>query len=155
MVSTSSCCVVTNEMVLCLGDLHAINHDEINRVLWFVFNEFIIICFIISQSCIMYQSCTINQCCTIFQSCTVFQSCTIVQSSNIIVFTSSNNIQFISFTKLHIQLNGASLQDNSLLRYTLYTSSVQDLHLPPRFLLQRQSYAFYQGNTLELSISSD
>ena len=50
-------------------------------------------------------------------------------------------------------LNGASLQDNSLLRYTLYTSSVQDLHLPLRFLIQRQSYAFIQGYTLELSIS--
>ena len=41
------------------------------------------------------------------------------------------------------------LQDNSLLRYTLYTSSVQDLYLPQRFLLQRQSYAFCQGWCLE------
>ena len=52
-------------------------------------------------------------------------------------------------------LNGASLQDNSLLRYTLYTSSAQDLHHPLRFLLQRQSYASYQGNTLERSMSYD
>ena len=50
---------------------------------------------------------------------------------------------------LYKQLNGASLQDNSQLRYTLYTSSVQDLYLPPRFLLQRQSYAFCQGWCLE------
>ena len=28
MVSTSCCCVVTSEMVLCLGNLCAINHDE-------------------------------------------------------------------------------------------------------------------------------
>ena len=67
----------------------------------------------------------------------------------------SNNIYFIvSQVSLNF-LNGASLQDNSLLRYTLYTSSVQDLHHPLRFLLQRQSYAFYQGNTLELSICYD
>ena len=46
---------------------------------------------------------------------------------------------------LHKQFNGASLQDNSQLRYTLYTSSVQDLYLPLRSLLQRQSYAFCQG----------
>ena len=37
----------------------------------------------------------------------------------------------------------------------LYTSSVQDLHLPPRLLLQRQSYAYCQGYTLELSINYD
>ena len=29
------------------------------------------------------------------------------------------------------------------LRYTLYTSSVTDLHLPLRFPLQGQSYTFY------------
>ena len=40
--------------------------------------------------------------------------------------------------------NGVSLQDNSLLRYTLYTSSVQDMHLPLRFLLQRQSHASFK-----------
>ena len=44
----------------------------------------VITCFIIVQSC------------TVFQSCTVIQCYTIVQSSNIIKFTSSNNIQFIS-----------------------------------------------------------
>ena len=67
----------------------------------------------------------------------------------------SNNIQFIVLQVSLNYLNGASLQDNSLLRYTLYTSSVQDFHLPLRFLLQRQSHTFYQGNTLELSISYD
>ena len=67
----------------------------------------------------------------------------------------SNNIQFMVSQISLNYLNGASLQDNSLLIYTLYTSSVQDLHHPLRFLLQRQSYAFYQGNTLELSISYD
>ena len=71
-------------------------------------------------------------------------------------FTLHNNtlcsqVQYIvyRFTCSHKQVNGASLQDNSLLRYTLYTSSVQDLYLPPRFLLQRQSYAFCQGLCLE------
>ena len=67
----------------------------------------------------------------------------------------SNNIKFIVSQVSLNYLNTASLQDNSLLRYTLYTSSVQDLHHPLRFLLQRQPYAFYQGNTLELSISYD
>ena len=51
--------------------------------------------------------------------------------------------------KFSLTIDGASLQDNSLLRYTLYTSSVQDLYLPPRFLLQRQSYAYCQGLDLE------
>ena len=59
------------------------------------------------------------------------------------------------FTSSHNQINGASLQDNSQLRYTLYTSSVQDLYLPPRFLLQRQSHAYCQGYTLEPSINYD
>ena len=67
----------------------------------------------------------------------------------------SNNIQIIVTHVSLNYLNGASLQDNSLLRYTLYTSSVQDLHHPPRFLLQRQSYASFQGKTLELSINYD
>ena len=71
----------------------------------------------------------------------------IVQKSTITCFTVSQ--------VLLKHLNGASIQDNSLLRYTLYTPSVQDLHLPLRFLLQRQSYAFIQGYTLELSISYD
>ena len=30
----------------------------------------------------------------------------------------------------------------------LYTSSVQDIYLSPRFLLHRQSYALYQGFSL-------
>ena len=34
MVSTSSSCVVTNEMVLCLGNLHAINHHERTESYW-------------------------------------------------------------------------------------------------------------------------
>ena len=34
VVSTSSCCVVTNEMVLCLGNLHTINHDERTESYW-------------------------------------------------------------------------------------------------------------------------
>ena len=38
------------------------------------------------------------------------------------------------FTSYHNQINGASLQDNSQLRYILYTSSVQDLYFPLRFL---------------------
>ena len=67
----------------------------------------------------------------------------------------SNNIQFIVTQVSLNYLNGASLQENSLLRYTLYTSSVQDLHLPLRFLLQRQSHASFRGKTLELSISYD
>ena len=67
----------------------------------------------------------------------------------------SNNIEFTVTPVSLNQTNGASLQDNSLLRYTLYTSSVQDQHLPLRFLLQRQSHIFYQGNTLELLISYD
>ena len=41
-------------------------------------------------------------------------------------------------------LNGVSVQDNSLLRYTIYTSSVQDLYLPLRFLFQRQSHASFK-----------
>ena len=90
MVSTSFCCVITNEMVLCSWNFHAINHDEINRVLLIVFNSFIITCLIIVQSCTIFQSCTINQ------YCTIVQCYTIVQSSNIIKFTNSNNIQFIS-----------------------------------------------------------
>ena len=58
-----------------------------------------------------------------------------------------SQVQYIDykFTGSHIWLNGASLQDNSLLRHTPYTSSVQDLHLPPRLLLQRQSHAYCQG----------
>ena len=65
MVNTSSCCVVTNEMVLCSWNFCAINHDEMNRVLLVDLNSFIIRCFIIVQSCTVFQSCTINQCCTI------------------------------------------------------------------------------------------
>ena len=65
--------------------------------------------------------------------------------------TQCSQVHYIiyKFTSSHKQFNGASLQDNSLLRYTLYTSSVQDLYLPPRLLLQRQSYAFCQGLDLE------
>ena len=63
-------------------DFHAINHDEINRVLLVVFNSFIIICFNIVQSC------------TIFQSCTLVQCCTIVQCYTMLMFHKSNNIQF-------------------------------------------------------------
>ena len=68
-----------------------------------------------------------------------------------------SQVQYIDykFTGSHNWLNGASLQDNSLLRHTLYTSSVQDLHLPPRLLLQRQSHAYCQGYTLEPSINYD
>ena len=87
---------------------------------------------------------------TIVQSCTMSHCCTMIY----IDYKSSITQYTVTQSSLS-QLNGASLQDNSLLRYTFYTSSVQDLHLPLRFLLQRQSHAFYQGNTLELSISYD
>ena len=60
-----------------------------------------------------------------------------------------STIYSLLFTRSHKQFNVASLQDNTLLRYTLYPSSVQDLYLPPRFLLQGQSYAFCQGCSLE------
>ena len=95
MVSTSFCCVVTNETVLCSWNFHAINHDEMNRVLLIVFNSFIITCFIIVQSCTVFQSCTINQCCTIVQCHTI------VHRSNIIKFISSNNIQVIN-SQVHL-----------------------------------------------------
>ena len=78
-------------------------------------------------------------------SCTIVWCCTIIYNAY-----ESNNLQFTITQSSLNQINGASLQDNSLLRYTLYTSSVQDLYLPPRFLLQRQSYAYYQGLCLEV-----
>ena len=59
-----------------------------------------------------------------------------------IVFTSP--IYDIVMISSHTWVNGASLQGNSLLRYILYTSSAQDLYLPLRFLLQRQSHASCQ-----------
>ena len=64
----------------------AINHDEINRVLLVIFNSFIIICFIIVQSC------------TIFQSCTLVQSCTVVQCYIMIIsIHKSNSLQVYKF----------------------------------------------------------
>ena len=75
----------------------------------------------------------------------------LVQWSTLYNSTQCSQVHYIVYkvTSSHKQFNGASLQDNSLLRYTLYTSSVQDLYLPPRFLLQRQSYAYCQGLDLE------
>ena len=141
MVSTSSCCVVTNEMVLCLGNLCTINHDERTASYW-LSSMFYYVCY---HSPKLYHISELHNNSLLYNS-SVFQY---------YIVHKSNNIQFIGSQVSLIYLNGASLQDNSLLRYTLYTSSVQDLHHPLKFLLQRQSYAFYQGNTLELSVSYD
>ena len=141
MVSTSSHHVVTNEMVLCLGNLRAINHDErtksyrLSSTFYYVF----------------YHSPKLY-------NISVLHNSSLLDNSSMFqyhIVHKSNNIQFIVSQVSLNYLNGASPQDNSLLRYTLYTSSVQDLHHPLRFLLQRQSYAFYQSNTLELSVSYD
>ena len=132
MVNTS-CCVVTNEMVLCSWNFHATNHDEMNRVLLVVFNIFIIICFII---------------CSELHSISELYNKSVLYNSSEFQYHKVYNTQFISSQVLLNYLNGASLQDSSLLRYTLYTSSVQDLHLPPRLLLQRQCHAYCQGQCL-------
>ena len=111
-----------------------------NRVTQIIFN---VLLAILSKS-IVKQNSRVSQYFNVAQRFRVAQY-NIVHKSTITKFTVSQ----VS----HKHLYGASLQDNSLLRYTLYTSSVQDLHLPLRFLLQGQPYAFIQGYTLELSIS--
>ena len=67
---------------------------------------------------------------------------TVYSVQEYIVFTSP--LYEIGMISSHTLVNGASLQGNSLPRYILYTSSVQDLYLPLRFLLQRQSHASCQ-----------
>ena len=141
VVSTSSCCVVTNETILCLGNLCAINHDERTESYWLssMFHY------------VSYHSPMLHNISELHNSSMLYNS----SEFQYYIVHKSNNIEFIVSQVSLNYLNGASLQDNFLLRYTLYTSSVQDLHHQLGFLLQRQSYAFCQGNTLELSISSD
>ena len=141
VVSTSSCCVVTNETVLCLGNLRAINHDERTESYWLSSMFYYV----------SYHSPMLHNISELHNSSMLYNS----SEFQYYIVHKSNNIQYIVSQVSLNYLNGASLQDNSLLRYTLYTSSVQDLHHPLGFLLQRQSYAFCQGNTLELSISYD
>ena len=149
-----------------LGFSCTIHHGEINRVLLNVFNSFIITFLIIVHSCSISMVYSSNN--------------TIFTSSNITMFTSSNNTMFTSsnntmFTSSHIypnswlelpSLNSSLLNsigwmelpsmDSSLLRHTHYTSSVQDLHLSPRLLLQRQSYMHtVKVNILMLSINCE
>ena len=128
-------------MVLCLGHLCTINHDERTESYWLSSMFY----YVSYHSPMLYNISELHNNSMLYNS-SEFQY---------YIVHKSNNIQFIVSQVSINYLNGASLQDNSLLRYTLYTSSVQDLHLPPRFLLQRQSHAFYQGNTLELSIRYD
>ena len=128
-----------------LLDFHAINHGEINKVLLVVFSSHIMTCLNIVQSCTVSILHSSNN--------TQFTSSNNTQftSSNNTQFTSSNNTQFTS--SVHTtDLHGASFLDNSLPRCTLHTSSVQDLHPPPRFLFQRQSYACCQGMHLRAII---
>ena len=141
MVSTSSCCVVTNEMVLCFGNLCTISHDERTESHWLSSKFYYV----------SYHSPKLHNISELHNSSMLYNSSMFYYY----IVHKSNNIQFIVSQVSLNYLNGASLKDNFLLRYTLYTSSVQELHLPPRFLLQRQSHAFYQGNTLELSVYYD
>ena len=112
-----------------------------------IFNVLFFICPMLYNASELYNSSMF----IIVQYCTMIYSCTIVSPN-------SSQVQkhtAYSYTVSLNQTNGASLWGNSLLRHTLYTSTVQDLYLLLRFLLQRQSHTFYQGNTLELSISYD
>ena len=140
--------MVTSETVLYLGIyFHAINHGKRIKSLGISSMIYCLNCYdpMLHNVSELHNSSMF----TIVLSCTTSHCCTMIY---III---NPLIQFTVTQSSLNQINGASLQDNSLLRYTLYTSSVQDLYLPPRFLLQRQSHAFYQGNTLELSISYD
>ena len=66
--------------------------------------------------------------------CTTNNMSDLIYSANIFPITYSSQVH-----KLHcLEPPSRSSPD----RYTLYTSSATDLHLPLRLLLQRQSYAF-------------
>ena len=143
MDSTSSCCVVTNETVLCSWIFTTINHDEMNRVLLVVFNSFIITCFIIVLSC------------TVFQSCTIIQCYTTAQSSNIIKFTSSNNIQFMS-SQVHTNSWMEPPSRTAPYLDTLFTPPVYKTCIFHQDFSSRDSLMLtVKVNTLKLSLNYD
>ena len=147
MVSTSSVVWSQVRWFFILEYYCAINHDE--RIKSFRISS-IIYC-LYCYDPILYNVSELHN----SSMFTIVQYCTMFTIAQLYIVHKFNSIQFTVTQSSLNHLNGASLQDNSHLRYTLYTSSVQDLHLPLRFLLQRQSLAYYQGNTLELSISYD
>ena len=105
VVSTSFCCVVTNETVLCLGNLCTINHDERTESYWLSSMFYYV----------SYHSTKLHNISKLHNSSMLYNS----SEFQYYIVHKSNNIQFIVSQVLLNYLNGASLQDNSLLRYTL------------------------------------
>ena len=109
-------------------DFHAINHGEINEVLL----GYTLVCFIMT-------------CCSGLHSPVIHSSQVLILHSSQVPILHSSQVHSISWMELP---SWAS----SLLRCTLHTSSVQDLHILPGLLLLRQSYAYCHDSHLRAII---